>query len=167
MKKHFANIITCLRIIGSIVLLFFDVTSFSFYIIYLLCGFSGMIDGTVARKTNAVSSFGSKLDTVSDFVFMAICAVKLLPMIIPPIWLWIWIAAITMIKVSNIVLGIVLRKKLIALHTVLNKITGLLLFLLPLTLQLIEPIYSLMTVCVVATIAAIREGYCTVKENDK
>ncbi len=29
-----------------------------------------MIDGTIARKTIAVSKFGSKLDTVSDFVFM-------------------------------------------------------------------------------------------------
>lgn len=76
MKKHLANIITGLRIIGSVVLLFFDVPSLPFYITYLLCGFSDMIDGTVARKTNAVSSFGSKLDTVADIVFMAACAVK-------------------------------------------------------------------------------------------
>ena len=79
MKKHLANIITGLRIIGSVVLLFFDVPSLPFYITYLLCGFSDMIDGAIARKTNAVSSFGSKLDTVADIVFMVVCAVKLLP----------------------------------------------------------------------------------------
>ncbi len=50
MKKHLANIITGLRIVGSLVLLFFDVLSFPFYITYLLCGFSDMIDGTIARK---------------------------------------------------------------------------------------------------------------------
>lgn len=159
MKKHLANIITGLRIIGSVVLLFFDVPSLPFYITYLLCGFSDMIDGTVARKTNAVSSFGSKLDTVADIVFMAACAVKVLPMIHLPVWLWIWIAVIAIIKFANIVLGFVLRKKLVVYHSVLNKITGSLLFLLPFTLQFIEPTYSFVVVCSVATIAAIEEGY--------
>lgn len=158
MKKHLANIITGLRIIGSVVLLFFDVPSLPFYITYLLCGFSDMIDGTVARKTNAVSSFGSKLDTVADIVFMAACAVKVLPMIHLPVWLWIWIAVIAIIKFANIVLGFVLRKKLVVYHSVLNKITGSLLFLLPFTLQFIEPTYSFVVVCSVATIARLRKA---------
>ena len=167
MKKHLANIITGLRIIGSIALLFFDAPSLPFYITYLLCGFSDMIDGAIARKTNAVSSFGSKLDTVSDAVLMAVCAIKLLPMINLPVWLWIWIAIIAIIKFANIVMGFFRRKKLVAYHTVLNKITGLLLFLLPFTLQFIEPTYSFAVVCIIATIAAIQECYCVVKANGK
>ena len=159
MKKHLANIITGLRIIGSVVLLFFDVPSLPFYITYLLCGFSDMIDGAIARKTNAVSSFGSKLDTVADIVFMAACAVKLLPMIYLPIWVWMWIAVIALIKVTNIVWGFVRKKQLVDYHAVLNKITGSLLFLLPFTLQFIEPMYSFSVVCMIATIAAIKEGY--------
>ena len=167
MKKHLANIITGLRIIGSVVLLFFDVPSLPFYITYLLCGFSDMIDGAIARKTNAVSRFGSKLDTVADAVFMAVCAVKLLPMICLPIWVWIWIAVIAMIKITNIVKGFVRRKKLVACHTVLNKITGSLLFLLPFTLQFIEPMYGFAVICTVATVAAIGEGCYVIKANDK
>ena len=159
MKKHLANIITGLRIIGSVVLLFLDAPSFPFYTTYLLCGFSDMIDGAIARKTNAVSSFGSKLDTVSDIVFMAVCAVKLLPMINLSTWLWVWIAVIAIIKFANIVWGFVRKKQLVDYHTVLNKITGSLLFLLPFTLQFIEPTYSFAVVCSVATIAAIEEGY--------
>ena len=166
MKKHLANITTGLRIIGSIALLFFDVPSFPFYIIYLLCGFSDMIDGAIARKTNAVSSFGSQLDTVSDFVFMAVCAVKLLPIIYLPIRVWIWIAVIAIIKFANFVLGFVLRKKLVDYHTVLNKITGFLLFLLPLTLQFIKPTYIFALVCTVATIAAVQETYYIVKNKE-
>ena len=111
MKKHLANIITCLRIIGSLALLLFDATLFPVYITYSLCGFSDMIDGAIARKTNSVSSFGSKLDTAADIVFMAVCAVKLLPMISLPLWLWIWISVITIIKFANLVLGFVCRKK--------------------------------------------------------
>ena len=159
MVKYIANAITSLRIIGSVVLLFFDVPSLPFYITYLLCGFSDMIDGAIARKTNAVSSFGSKLDTVADIVFMVVCAVKLLPMIYLPIWVWMWIAVIALIKVTNIVWGFVRKKQLVDYHAVLNKITGSLLFLLPFTLQFIEPMYSFAVVCMIATIAAIKEGY--------
>ena len=126
-----------------------------------------MIDGTIARKTNAISEFGSKLDTVADIVLVVVCLIKLLPTTHIPVWLWIWIGVITMIKVANIVLGFVRRKKLVALHTVLNKITGLLLFLLPCTLQFIAPTYSFAVVCIIAAIAAIQEGYYTIKANDK
>lgn len=125
------------------------------------------IDGTIARKTETVSSFGSKLDTAADLVFMAVCAVKLLPKINICIWLWVWIAVIAIVKVTNIVIGFIRRKKLVALHTVLNKTTGLLLFFMPLTLQFIVPTYSLAVVCTVATIAALQEGYYTIKAIDK
>jgi len=159
MKKYIANVITGSRVAFSLLLLFIPLTSVWFYIIYLFCGFSDMIDGTIARKTGAVSKFGAKLDTASDFVFMAVCVVKLLPMINISIWLWTWIAVIAIIKVINIVLGFIHRKKLVALHTVLNKTTGFLLFLLPLTLQFIEITYGFAVVCTIATVAAIQEGY--------
>ena len=166
MKKHIANIITGSRIIFSLTLLVIPLSSAWFYVLYLFCGLTDMIDGAIARKTNAVSSFGSKLDTAADFIFMAVCAVKILPIIYLPVLLWIWIAAIAIIKVINIVLGFIRRKKLVDYHTVLNKITGLLLFLLPLTLQCIEPTYSFAIVCIMATIAAIQECYYTIKTND-
>ena len=126
-----------------------------------------MIDGTIARKLNTVSNFGSKLDTISDFVFMAVCVVKLLPIINLSMFLWIWIGIITVIKVCNIVLGLVLRRKFVDLHTILNKTTGLLLFVLPLTLQFIEQTHSFIAVCIVATIAAFQEGFYIVKGKDK
>ena len=98
---------------------------------------------------------------------MAVCAVKLLPMINLSTWLWVWIAVIAIIKFANIVWSFVRKKQLVDYHTVLNKITGSLLFLLPFTLQFIEPTYSFAVVCSVATIAAIEEGYHIVKANGK
>ena len=166
MKKHIANIITGSRIIFSLTLLVIPLSSAWFYVLYLFCGITDMIDGAIARKTNAVSSFGSKLDTAADFIFMAVCAVKILPIIYLPVLLWIWIAVIAIIKFANIVFGFIRIKKLVDYHTVLNKITGLLLFLLPLTLQYIEPTYSFAIVCIMATIAAIQECYYTIKTND-
>ena len=50
-----------------------------------------MADGTIARKTKTVSEFGARLDTVADFVFVAVCLVKILPLIHLSVWLWIFI----------------------------------------------------------------------------
>ena len=158
MTKHIANILTGFRIFGSVLLLFFPAFSLDFYIIYILCGFSDMIDGIIARKTNSTSEFGSRLDTTADFVFVVVSLFKLLPAIQIPQWLGIWGGVISVIKISNIIWGYVSKKQFISLHTIWNKITGLLLFLLPLTLPFIEAKYSSVIVCFIATFAAIQEG---------
>ena len=123
-----------------------------------------MIDGTVARRTNSASEFGARLDTVSDFVFMTVALIKFLPHLHIPVWLWIWIGIIAMMKLGNAVWGFVRTKKLISPHTVLNKVMGLLLFLLPMTVSFIELTYTLPFVCAVATTAAIHEVYVTYSE---
>ena len=123
-----------------------------------------MIDGTVARRTSSSSEFGARLDTVSDFVFMTVALIKFLPHLHIPVWLWIWIGIIAMMKLGNAVWGFVRTKKLISPHTVLNKVMGLLLFLLPMTVSFIELTYTLPFVCAVATTAAIHEVYVTYSE---
>ena len=166
MTKHIANIITGCRIIGSILLLFFAAFSLAFYITYLICGFSDMIDGTIARKTNSISKFGSRLDTVADLIFVVVSLFKLVPAIHIPGWLWIWGGVIAAIKISNIILGYVAEKQFVALHMVMNKITGLLLFLLPLTVSLVELKYTAIVVCFLATLSAIQEGYYIIKRQE-
>ena len=157
--KNIANIITASRIIFSIAILFLPPLSLIFYALYLLAGLTDMIDGTVARKTNTVSAFGAKLDTTADFIFVAVCLIKLLPIFDIPIWLYIWISVIALIKLINIISGAVMFKRIVALHTVTNKITGALCFLLPFTLSFINLNYSAIVVCAAATLAAIQEGY--------
>lgn len=164
MKKHIANIITGSRIVFSLPLLFIPLTSAWFCVIYLLCGLSDMIDGTVARRTSSASEFGARLDTVSDFVFMTVALIKFVPHLHIPVWLWIWIGIIAMIKLGNAAWGFVRTKKLVSPHTVLNKVTGLLLFLLPLTISLVDLTYTFPIVCAVATVAAIHEVYFTYTE---
>ena len=167
MAKHIANTLTSCRILGSILLLFFPAFSVAFYIVYLFCGFSDMVDGTIARKTNSVSTFGSQLDTVADLIFVVAAMIRVLPAIHIPGWLWLWGGVIATIKISTIILGYVSQKKFISLHTTMNKATGLLLFLLPLTISLVELKYTAIVVCSVATVSAMHEGYLTIKTNDK
>ncbi len=152
-----ANIITIARIICSIGLLIVPVFSPAFYVLYLTAGFSDMVDGTVARKTGTVSDFGSKLDTVADFALVTVCLMKIIPVVDIPAWLIIWIVVIALLKVINIVAGYVVQKELIAAHTMMNKLTGIVLFLLPLTLSIIDLKFSGIFVCALATIAAIQE----------
>ena len=166
MKKHIANIITGSRIVFSLSLLFIPLTSAWFYVLYLLCGLSDMIDGTVARKTNSASEFGARLDTVSDFVFMTVALIKFLPHLHIPVWLWIWIGIIALIKLGNAAWGFVRTKKLISLHTILIMVAGLFLFLLPVTISFADLTYTLPIVCTVATVAAMHEWYYMEKKHD-
>ena len=154
-----ANIITIVRILCSIAILFCPVFSVTFYSLYITAGLTDMIDGWVARKTNTVSEFGAKLDTVADFVFVVVCLVKLLPIMDFPSWLYIWIGVIALIKIINIVSGYVIQKQFVTIHSLMNKVTGLLLFILPLTLSFINLRYSAVMVCLVATFAAVQEGH--------
>ena len=163
MKKHIANIITCSRIILSLPLLLIPLRSVWFYILYLFCGLSDMIDGTIARKTKAVSKFGARLDTVADFVFMFVCGIKILPLIRIPVWLWLWMGVIALIKITNIAFFFIREKKLLSIHSKLNKITGFALLLLPLSLVFIPAAYSVAALCILATVAAMQEAYFITK----
>ena len=159
MKKQIANIITSCRILGSIGLLFCPVFSDGFYVLYLFCGLTDMVDGSIARKTGAVSSFGARLDTVADFLFVIASFVKLVPVIRIPIWICGWAAVIAVVKLVTLFWGFTQMKQMPSLHTIANKATGLCLFLLPLTMSIVDPRYTAPVVCVIATIAAIQEGY--------
>ena len=156
---NMANIITGIRILCSIALLFFPAFSPAFYILYIAAGVSDMIDGTVARKTGTASEFGSKLDTIADFILAVVCLIKLIPVLNFERWMFISCGIILIIKVINIISGFVARKKLVTVHSVMNKITGALLFLLPLTVRFIDFRYGAAIVCVVAAVAAVQEGH--------
>ena len=154
-----ANIVTGCRILCSIGMLFFPAFSLGFFILYLICGLTDMVDGTIARKTNTASEFGAKLDSTADFIFVAAALLKILPVLDIPCWLWGWILGIALVKIANVISGFVREKRFMVEHTILNKMTGFLLFLLPLTVLFIELKYSAAVVCFVATFAAIQEGY--------
>ena len=139
-------------------MLFHPVFSPAFYNLYIAAGFSDMIDGTVARKTGTVSEFGSKLDTTADFIFAAVCLVKLIPVLNIESWMFVSIGIIVIIKMINIISGFIVQKKLVTVHSVMNKITGGLLFVLPLTVRIINLRYSAAIVCAIAIYAAIQEG---------
>ena len=123
-----ANIVTGCRILCSIGMLFFSAFSLGFFILYLICGLTDMVDGTIARKTNTASEFGAKLDSTADFIFVAAALLKILPVLAISCWLWLWILGIALVKIANVISGFVREKRFMVEHTILNKMTGFLLF---------------------------------------
>ena len=154
-----ANVITGCRILFSAIIFWVPVFSPVFYGCYLAAGCTDMIDGTIARKLGTESEFGSKFDTIADIVFVVAAAYKMFPVMEIPRGIWILIGVIALIKIINIISGFVVEKQFVSVHTVANKVTGLLVFLLPLTMAVVELRYSALVVCMVATFAAIQEGH--------
>ena len=154
-----ANIITGIRILCSIALLAVPACSAFFYALYLTAGVSDMIDGTVARKTGKASEFGSQFDSTADLIFVTVCLIKLIPVLHIERWLCIWIVLIAVIKAVNSLYGLKKYKRIVFVHSVLNKITGASAFVLPLTIHFLAFRYAAAAVCTIATLAAVQEWH--------
>ena len=151
------NIITLLRIVGSLGLLLCDVSGVAFRFVYALCGISDIADGWLARRLKCVTKTGALLDSVADICFAACLCPLLLPILDLPQWLWLWAGVIVIIKVVNQISALVKYGRCTFPHTLANKATGFLLFIaVPMTFVSVVPI---IIVAVVATLAAIQEGH--------
>ena len=116
-----------------------------------------MLDGYLARKLHAESKTGAVLDSLADICFVACFAIRLIPVVQIPKWLWIWAAVIAAIKIINQVSALIVCKRFCFPHTKANKLTGLLLFLfVPTVFWSIVP---LAFVAGVASFAAVQEGH--------
>lgn len=152
-----ANVITCSRMLFSLILLVFPTSSLLFAALYLLCGVTDVLDGFAARKLHTESERGAMLDSAADLLFAAAYVVRVLPRLSVPLWLWIWIAVIAAAKVTGIIIASRKAHRLTVEHSFGNKLTGLLLFLLPLSVRIADVKYGATVICIVATVTAIRE----------
>ncbi len=155
--KQLPNVISVLRIAGSIGLLFCDMSGWLFWALYALCGISDMVDGWLARKLHAETKAGTVIDSVADIAFVACCAIRLLPILEIPTWLWIWAGVIVFIKVVNQISALVIYKRFCFPHTLANKLTGFLLFLV--VQAVFWSVIPITIVAVIATFAAVQEGH--------
>ena len=100
-------------------------------IVYAYCGLYDMIDGMIACKLHTESEMGAILDGISDLCFAASYAANVLPKLQFDNWvIWV-IAAVITICACSVAAGFVALRWFIMRHTIANRITGCLLFLLP------------------------------------
>lgn len=135
MKKFFTapNIITCVRILGTIALVFIEPFCVPFYVIWTICGVSDVLDGTVARMTKQESKFGARLDSMADIMFYLLMLYRVLPTLIAvlPRWIWIIVCVIAVTRSAAYVTALIKYKRFASLHSYLNKLSGFMLFLVP------------------------------------
>lgn len=146
LAKLIPNLITSIRIIGAIVLLFLEPLSLEFFIVYGLSGASDALDGFVARKFHLESKLGSILDSISDLLFYAVMAIKIFPTLIEQlqIWNWIIIAIPVFFHLIAYVICTIRFKKFSAIHTYANKITSIAVFFYPFTfIGMIRPLFEI------------------------
>lgn len=157
MEVKMANVLTGIRIVCGLLILAFPAYSKFFYIFYLLGGFTDAIDGTVARKLGKETEFGAKFDTAADIIFVLSAIIKVIVSTAIPIWILIWIGVLFTIKVFNIIVGFIKQHKFVVVHSVLNRVTGVITFItLPLLAGFLKT-PMLILACGFATVAAINE----------
>ena len=157
--RRIPNIVTSIRILGAAVMLFLHANGFAFWTIYALCGISDMLDGFLAKRLDCESDRGARLDSVADILLTVVCIWKIIPDIALPLWAWIWIAVIASVKIVNAISSLVVYRKIVLPHTRMNKLTGLMLFILiPFVFRTGRMIFVAI-LCSVATLAAVEEGH--------
>lgn len=156
--KSIANYISISRIGLSFTLILVKPLSIEFFIIYLLCGISDIVDGYIARKTGTVSKLGGKLDSIADLIMVMILMIILYPIINLTAKIIVWIVIVGIIRAISIIMAFVKYKAFGMIHTYSNKVTGLILFISPLLLGFVQSdVILLHILCVLSSISAIEE----------
>lgn len=152
-----ADLITASRAVMAAVMLFLAADSVPFGILYLLCGVSDILDGLAARTLRTAGERGARLDSAADLVFMTVYAVKILPVLRIPTFILIITAVIGAVKLTGILWVSKKKRALSVRHSYGNKLTGILIFLLPLSVRMIDVKYGAAIVCAAAAIATADE----------
>ena len=132
-KRNLANIITSIRIIGALSLIFFKPLSLVFFIIYGICGLTDAFDGFIARKLGISSSLGAALDSISDLLFYGIMAAKIFPVLVDALTIfeWVIIAVPTGLHFIAYIICAIKFNKFSSIHTYANKVLGLFVYAFP------------------------------------
>lgn len=155
MKKQIANILTGSRIVIALAILFFPPLSAAFYIGYLACAVTDLIDGPIARKTDSVTVNGALMDTIGDVAMNSALIVHLLRARKLPLWAVIWIVCAGLAHISAGFYAWKKFGKFCLLHTFWGKGVGFFAFLFPLVILFSDGTAYLVFFCIHMSIAAI------------
>lgn len=159
MKKYIPDLITSLRIAGTVALLFLAPLSMPFLVVYTLCGASDVLDGFLARRWKLESAFGARLDSVADILFYAVMLYSLFPLLVEllPLGCWYGIGAVILLRLASYITAAVKYHCFAAVHTYANKITGFVIFSVPYLITNVDMGVVGTLACLVAGAASFEE----------
>ena len=156
--RNLPNLLSCLRIAGSVLLLLLPAMQPAFYAVYAACGLSDMLDGFLARRLGVASRLGSILDSAADLLFLCVSALKIVPQYRFPFWVRVAVCGILFVRLCTLFIVFAKSRRLtLPLHTNANRLTGLLLYLFAPILNSCMGSCLLIVLCCVAAFAAVQE----------
>lgn len=153
-NKNLPNIISCLRIAGTVCLLLMKPLSALFLVIYTLTGLSDVLDGAIARHYGTTSELGARLDSIADLLFYTLILIRILPVmwVVLPKVIWVAVGAVLAVRITAYLIAAYRYKRFSSMHTYMNKFTGLMVFGVPYAIG--SPIAVPYCWCVVAVAMA-------------
>ena len=158
-KMNLPNGITAARMAGTAALLLVRPLTPGFYILYTLTGLTDVLDGWIARRTGTASDFGARLDSAADLLFYAVVLCRLFPILdarMPP-EIWYAGGGVLLLRLLGYAVAAVRYRRFAALHTKLNKLTGLCVFSIAYLLDSPALVPVCCLICLLAAIAAGQE----------
>lgn len=137
-----------------------------FWIFYILGGLSDFLDGFVARKWKQQSKARAKFDSIADMVFIISIAIIVVKNIHISLWIWICIVVIALFRGVSYGIGFYKYRTFASLHTFLNKVTGVLIFIFPLLYVLFGLDITAFFLCLVAFLSSFEEVLIILKSKE-
>lgn len=165
MSRYIPNILSILRIICSALLILFINNRNGFVFLYFVIGLTDVLDGYIARKYNLKSELGARLDSIADFIFYIILVIIFVNLYSSIITLdyKVLLIGIVFIRLLNLILTKVKYNKFVFLHTIANKISGVLIYFLPVIILFSHNKIIIWIILGFVFIAAVEELLITVK----
>jgi CDP-diacylglycerol--glycerol-3-phosphate 3-phosphatidyltransferase len=152
-----------MRIVLSLFLLTLSEKPLTFAIVYVCAGASDAADGFIARKFKVASSVGAKLDSLADLFFTvaSLCSLIFFTDILQNSFVLGCIAIVLTLRIANLIATHTKFHQWAALHTVGNKLTGILLFLaIPVCIVLDSfPVLVVLPMVAMALLSALEETW--------
>ena len=133
--KWIPNMITLIRIVLCLLLYFVKPLSIAFNVIYICAVFTDFLDGFLARRFNATSQMGSKLDSIADLILFLVIGIVIVSSSYFTKWVWYSLGCVFVLRIFSVLICYIKFHQFAILHTYMNKLVGLLCIAIPFTLK--------------------------------
>lgn len=156
-RKAIPNLVTGVRFVLTVALIFPVVPGTAFAMLYFAAGLTDVLDGWLARHLHAQSILGARLDSAADLFFAVVVLFRLWPVVAPGMAVLLWVGGIALLRLGAVAAAKYRFGRFGFLHTIGNKLTGLLLFCSPFSLFLTRSQAIFYVLCAAATLSAGEE----------
>ncbi len=157
--KRLPNILSAVRLILSVALFFLSGCKVVWFVLFIVCGITDILDGIIARVWNAVTPLGARLDSIADTVFFCAVAISLFIQIPAKGIVYGFACVIIAVRLVNLFIGRLKFDRWGGIHTAGNKWAGVLFFVCAFFCMLTQEYIAIFTEIILAVtlLAALEE----------